>query len=105
MSAESKTEEQDRADGWEVLFNGPISPGITRSIEAIRRDMPELLKKHRGQWIAYRGDQCVGFGRTETELYQDCLRRGLSRDDFFVGFVDEGAMDWPDEYEVACEEK
>jgi hypothetical protein len=105
MSTESKTSDRTQVDDWDALFNSPVAPGITRSIEAIRRDMPELLQKHRGKWVAYHGDERVGFGRTETKLYQDCHRRGLNRDEFFVGLVEPGAMDWPEEYELTCEEK
>ncbi|MBI3466586.1 MAG: hypothetical protein HY000_26530 [Planctomycetes bacterium] len=60
---------------------------IQRSQEAFRRDLPELLKKRRGQWVAYHGDERIGFGRTETLLYQECFRRGLTDDAFVVRMV------------------
>ncbi len=41
---------------------------IQKSIDAFRRDLPELLRTHPGQWVAYHGDERIGFGRTETEL-------------------------------------
>lgn len=105
MSIDLKAGAPLRDEEWAPLFHGPIAAGITQSIEAIRRDLPELMKAHRGQWVVYRGGQCLGFGRTETELYQACLHQGLSLDEFFVGLVEERAMDWPDEYEVTCEKK
>jgi hypothetical protein len=37
------------------------------------------------QWVAYHGDERVGFGKTQTEVYQECFRRGLQRGEFYVG--------------------
>ena len=69
------------------LAQMPIPPMIQRSQEAFGRDLPELLKKRRGQWVAYHGDERIGFGRTETQLYQECFRRGLTDDEFVVRIV------------------
>lgn len=46
-----------------------------------------MLKKHYGQWVAYHGDECAGVGRTQTDVYQECLRRGLKEDEFEVLLV------------------
>lgn len=64
-----------------------IPPGIRRSQEAYWRDLPELLRlaSPRLRWVAYHGDQRIGFGQTETELYQICSRRGLRSDEVYVG--------------------
>jgi len=64
-----------------------IPPGILRSQQAYWRDLPELmkLKSRKHQWVAYQGDARIGFGRTNVELYQACLRRGLERSEFYVG--------------------
>jgi hypothetical protein len=77
-------------------------PMIQKSIDAFRRDLPHLLKTHPGKWVAYHGDERVGFGRTETELYQRCFARGLTRDDFIVGFTKPGAFEPDGEIEDAC---
>src|SRR5262249_21271628 len=55
-----------------------VPPGIKRSQEALRRDLPQLLenKKLFHQWVAYHGDQRIGIARTETELIKECIRRG-----------------------------
>ncbi len=79
----------------------PIAPGIARSLNAFRRDLPALLENHNGQWVAYHGDERIGFGRTQTELYQECVRRGLQRDEFFVCSVDTGAADEEEEIEIS----
>ena len=61
---------------------------ISRSQAAFRRDLPRLLAERPGQWVAYQGDQQIGFGATKTELYQKCLRRGLKRDEFLVRSIE-----------------
>ena len=67
-----------------------IPPGIRKSQEALRRDLPGLLKnkKYLGWWAAYHGDERIGIARTETELIQECLRRGLRDDEYYVGWID-----------------
>jgi hypothetical protein len=63
-----------------------VAPGVRRSQEAYWRDLPALLKlrNERRRWVAYHGDERVGFGRTAAELYQKCLRRGWTDADFYV---------------------
>ena len=70
----------------------PVLPVIVQSQIAFYRDLPELLKSHSRQWVAYLGDQRIGFGRTGTELYRECLRRGLNPEEFVVLFVDHSAL-------------
>jgi hypothetical protein len=64
-----------------------VPPGIRCSQEAFWRELPELLPKasRKRRWVAYHGDERIGFGRTETELYQECYRRGLSEDEICIG--------------------
>lgn len=68
-----------------------ISPGIRRSQEAYWRDLPELLqqKSQRQRWVAYHGDQRIGFGRTSAELYHKCMEQhGLMKGEFYVDRVE-----------------
>lgn len=62
----------------------PVAPMLIRSLEAFRRDLPRLLETHYGKWVAYRGDERLGLGRTQTELYQQGFARGLKADEFLV---------------------
>jgi hypothetical protein len=64
-----------------------IPPGIRRSMEAYWRDLPQLLplKSRKRQWVAYHGDERVAFGRGQWELYDECFRRGLREEEFYVG--------------------
>ena len=92
--------DEERAAQIEALLNSEPLPMIQKSIDAFRRDLPELLKTQPGKWVAYHGDQQIGFGKTQTELYQEGFRRGLTRNDFVVGFVEPGAFDPDEEFEV-----
>jgi hypothetical protein len=66
--------------------NLEVPPGIRRSQEAFRRDLPLLLQEPRllRRWVAYRGDERIGIALSKRELYQECLKRGLREDDFVV---------------------
>ena len=75
----------------------PIPPLIQSAQAAFRRDLPELMKTHYRQWVVYQGDQRLGFGRSQTQLIQECLRRGLRQDEFVVRSVEPEAPD-----EVEC---
>lgn len=90
-----------RADVYEQIAGAPqppadeaaslIQPAMLRAQQAFWRDLPELLKDRRnhGQWVAYHGDERVGLGRDDGELYRACLQRGLRRGEFYVARVRE----------------
>jgi hypothetical protein len=63
-----------------------IPPGIRRSNEAFRRDLPELLKNKKlyRKWVAYHGDERIGIARSSFDLYEACLRKGLKEEEFVV---------------------
>jgi hypothetical protein len=63
-----------------------------QSLAAFYRDLPELLKTHCRHWVAYQGDELMGFASTQTELFQRCLRRGLKEHEFLVLFPDHAAL-------------
>jgi hypothetical protein len=67
-----------------------IEPLILRSMQAFWRDLPELLrnKRNKGKWVAYRGDERVGLGKSQTEMFQECFRRGLQDGEFYVGKIE-----------------
>jgi hypothetical protein len=71
-----------------------------RSQAAFYRNLPELLRKHCGQWVAYQGDEFVGSARTQTELFQRCVGRGLKDDEFIVLFADHTALGDHEETEL-----
>ena len=75
----------------------PIPPMIQKSLEAFRRDLPELMKTHYRQWVVYHGDKRLGFGKSQTKLIKEYLAKGIPRDQFVVCSVE---PEIPDEDEV-----
>ncbi|MCI0457315.1 MAG: hypothetical protein L0Z62_10115 [Gemmataceae bacterium] len=65
-----------------------------RAWHAFYRDLAGLLKDRYRQWVAYHGDQQLGFARTQTELYQECLRRGFQRGEFVVCSIEPADPDF-----------
>ena len=64
-----------------------VPPGIAASQAAFGRALPDLLKKRYGHWVAFHGEELVGFARSETDLYEECTRRGLPEDTFAVSLI------------------
>jgi hypothetical protein len=66
-----------------------VPEGLLRSKAAFLRDLAELmrLRGRKVRWAAYRGDERVGVGATETELYQLCARNGWREEEFYVGRI------------------
>ena len=56
-----------------------------RSQAAFYRDLPGLLHEHCGEWVAYHGEERVGFAPTRVQLYEECFRRGFQEDEFYIG--------------------
>ena len=67
-----------------------VAPAIQRSLDAFRAALPELLKNRteEQEWVAFCGDELICFGRTKTEAYNECFRRGLKFGTFVVVGVD-----------------
>jgi hypothetical protein len=69
-------------------FSDDIPPLIERSQSAFRRDLPQLLREHPRQWVAYHGDERIAVGPSKRQLYQECLRRGLKLGEFVVRSIE-----------------
>jgi hypothetical protein len=52
--------------------------------KAFARDLPCLLQERPGQWVAYHGNEQIGFAATSTELYERCRSKGIAEDDLVV---------------------
>jgi hypothetical protein len=63
------------------------SPSIDEAFKAFRRDLPQLLREHPREWVAYHGDRSIGCGRSQVDLYESCLRRGYAEGEFLVHCV------------------
>ncbi len=69
-----------------------ILPGILRSMQAFWRDLPELLRnrRNRGRWAAYHGDERIGVEADRLKLAREIRRRGVPRDDYYIGRIEPG---------------
>jgi hypothetical protein len=67
--------------------NPEIPPLVLQSQKAFWRDLPELLKvkRNRKKWAAYHGDERLAITRSDLDAYQECFRRGLKHEEFYVG--------------------
>jgi hypothetical protein len=67
--------------------NSEIPPLELQSQKAFWRDLPELLKmkRNRKKWAAYHGDERVAITGSDVDAYQECFRRGLKHEEFYVG--------------------
>jgi hypothetical protein len=70
-----------------VRADDEIPPGIRRSQQAFWRDLPQLLKtvSRKRRWVAYAGDERIGFGSTQAECFALSRAKGLEDDAFYVG--------------------
>ena len=55
-----------------------------KALQTFLRDLPQLWQQRPREWVAYPGDQQLGFAVQKHELYQQCIARGLERDEFVV---------------------
>src|SRR5262245_26447015 len=65
------------------------APGIVQSRRAFLRDLPALLhdSKHDRWSVAYRGDERIALAACEKDVIQECLKRGLKADEYYIGTV------------------
>ena len=72
----------------DTRLDDPIPPMLERSQKAFERDLNDLLKTHYRQWVAYHGDEQIGFARSQTALFERCLKRGLKEREFVVRSIE-----------------
>jgi hypothetical protein len=101
MSTGEETKEQALPEEPELerscLADIQIPPMIQKALDKHRRDLPELVKKHADQWVAYHGEERLESGRSQRKLYRKYLDRGLSLDELIVLGVE---PEMPDETEL-----
>src|SRR5262245_14310483 len=81
-----RAEQYERLAGAPHRPNPEILPMVLRSQQAFWRDLPGLLMNRRNhrKWAAYHGEDRVVIVRSKVDAYQECLRRGLKRGEFYV---------------------
>lgn len=67
--------------------NDPVPPMLARSLRAYLRDLPELLKTHRGKRVAHHGEKVIGYGHTERALYDKRFRLGIREHEFLISRI------------------
>lgn len=79
-----------------------VPPGIRRSKEALRRDLPQLLqnKKLLGKCACYSGDERIGISSNMDDLIRECLRRGLPDDQYYIGVIEPLSLIEEEEIEI-----
>jgi len=89
LASDHSIEHQERTEPDQEVHwaDRPIPPMIQLAQAAFRRDLPQLLKTHKDRWVAYLGDWQVALGRSKSDLYQLCLRRGMNEDEFVVRYI------------------
>src|SRR5687768_12288264 len=65
-----------------------VAPLIEQAQQTFEHDLEELLRTHYAQWVAYSGNQRLGFGPNETSLYERCLAMGLKEGEFVVRSIE-----------------
>jgi hypothetical protein len=38
--------------------------------------------------VAYHGEERIGIARNQRKLIQECIRRGLRDDEYYIGWID-----------------
>ena len=66
-----------------------IAPIILEAQAAFFADLPEMLRDHYKEWVAYHGKHRIGFGKDDWALWEECLRQGYQEGEFIVYCV------WP----------
>ncbi len=61
-------------------------PAILEAQATYLRDLPELLKEHRGQWVAYYGTTRIALAATSEALWKECQRQGYR--EFLVRYIE-----------------
>ena len=61
-----------------------LTEGTRRALAALRRDLPELLVSHRGQFVCYHLEQRLGIDKDDMPLLRECDRRGIPLDEWIV---------------------
>jgi hypothetical protein len=84
-----------------IVADMKVPPMIQKALDKHRRDLPELMKTHAYQWVAYHDEQRLEFGRSQRKLYFKYLDRGLSPDELVVFGVE---PELPDEVELDSSE-
>lgn len=86
----------ETSDAWP-----PIPPLIALATQTFLRDLPELLKKRHLHWVAYSGDNQIGFARNPFKLRRQCQALGLKPTEYYVYRIEPDPF--PEEVEIVSD--
>src|SRR5579862_5111181 len=76
----------------ELLDNPPnnegVPPLVVEGAQTFRKDLPELLKHYRRQWVAYSGAKRIAIGKKHDAVYQQCLDLGYDHEEFVMRCIE-----------------
>jgi hypothetical protein len=82
-------DESAKAPGENLLPQNAKVPAIIQQAHAaFRHALPRLWQERPGLWVAFHGEQQIGFAATKKALYEECLGRGLRRGEFLVRCIE-----------------
>src|SRR5438477_2433160 len=79
-----------RAEVFDRLIRDEgIPDAIRESRSAFLRDLPSLLRipKYDRWSVAYCRNERIVIAKSEKEVIQQCLKRGLKRDQYYIGVI------------------
>ena len=80
-------------DVWyEEMIEEGLGPMVAKGYLEYRRNLPSLLSKHRGNWVAYHGSKRLTISPSKTTLYQKSLEGGVPEDELLVLHIDEDML-------------
>lgn len=71
-----------------------VQPKIREALDAFRRDLPEMMKEHHREWVAYHGAIRLGFGKDDFDLYQRYMVQGYDPEELLVSPVEPEDTHW-----------
>jgi len=78
------TDDPDQDDPGVRIMDKEVLQQAVRTFEA---ELPEMLKTHPREWVAYHGARRVGFGRSKTEVLKECMEQGIRYEQLLVRMV------------------
>ncbi len=60
---------------------------ILEAQAAFFADLPEMLRDHYKQWVAYHSKHRIGFGKDDRALEEECLRQGYNENELLIYLV------------------
>jgi hypothetical protein len=57
---------------------------MTAAAEQFKQDLPDLLRTNPDKWVAYCGEEQLGFASSKSELLQQCLEKGYHYAELYV---------------------